>query len=201
MRRLILFSMPSEEVLERLFPHLFPADLPRKVLACMPSDGALEGRRYELFRESWQRLTREHVAELLVIDNSVLDATEERAKLQMANILLITGGNPCVLLRNLRRSGLDKAILEFARKDSIVLAGYSAGAMIYTPSIALSTFGPWQDDNVEVRLTNFEALHLVEYEIIPHYTDDMSFLHKRYEQMAKHSVRTLRDDEFIIHEW
>lgn len=198
MRCLILFSMPSETVFQHLFPSLFPPDLPHKVLACMPSDGALTGRRYELFRESWQSIASAHNAEFLYIDNSVLDATEEQRKLSRANILMITGGNCCVLLRNLRRSGLDKAVLAFARKDPSIIAGYSAGAMVCTPSVALAASGPGENENLGVGLTNFEALRLVDYEILPHYTDDMRAFYESYAKAAAHPVRPLRDDEFII---
>lgn len=201
MRHVILFSTPSEEVLQQIFPDLFPTDLPRKVLAYMPSDGALQGKSYERLREAWQDIAREHDADFLAIDNSLIHAEEEQKKLLAANILVITGGNPCMLLRNLRRSGLDQTVLEFARRDPGIIAGYSAGAMVCTPSVALSTVGPWQDDNIGVGLTDFEALHLVDYEVFPHYSDDMQPFFDRYVQMAKYPIKPLRDDEFFIHKW
>lgn len=200
MRRLILFSMPSEAVFERLFPALFPSALPNKVLACMPCEGALEGRRQELFQASWQALAREHGASCLFLDNALLDATEERARLLSANILLITGGNVCVLLRNLRRSGLDQAILDFARKDPAIIAGYSAGAMICTPSVEFAAFAAEFDENASVGLTDFRALHLVDYEIIPHYSADLQSSYVRYQRQATHPIRLLSDEDFLIQE-
>lgn len=199
MKRLLLFSHVIEAAQRRVFPLLFPEDLQPKVFACMPGDGALQGRRYSLFCDSWRTIANQHGAEFLYIDNSKAreDTAEEWAKIRSANILLITGGNACVLLRNIRRSGLDQAILDFTQKEAFVLAGYSAGAMLLTPTIQLAAFGPEPNENEGVGLTTFDALHLVNYEIFPHYSDETKELFEQYTHVTTYDVKPLADDEYL----
>ena len=163
----------------------------------MPGDGSLRGRQYVLFCDSWRAIANHYGAEFLYIDNSKEDASEERAKLQRANILLITGGNACVLLRNVRRAGLDQAIKNFAQKDHYVIAGYSAGAMLLTPTVQLAAFDPWAHENSGVGLANFDALHLVNYEIFPHYAETAKEMFERYTNMTPYAVKPIADDEYI----
>ena len=198
MKRLILFSHVTELAQQRVLPLLFPGEIQHKVFACMPSDGSLRGKRYELFTDSWRSIASRHHAEFLYIDNSKENATEESAKLNRANILLITGGNSCVLLRNLRRSGLDKALIGFAQKDQYVIAGYSAGAMVLTPSVQLAAFTPWENENEGVGLTNFDALHLVDYEVFPHYNDELKETLELYRKVTPNVVKPIADDEYIV---
>ena len=198
MKRLILFSNVTELAQQKVFPLMFPGEIQRKVFACMPSDGSLRGRRYELFTDSWRSIANQYNAEFLYIDNSKEDSTEEKAKLNQANILLITGGNTCVLLRNLRRSGLDKAIIGFAQKDQYIVAGYSAGGMVLTPTVRLAAFEPWENENIGVGLTNFEALHLVTYEIFPHYSEEAKAIFELYRKTTPNEVKPIADDEYIL---
>src|SRR5258708_1385652 len=157
MKRLILFSLPTEPIKQAIMPLLFPDEIQQKVFAYMPCEGVLMGEKYAAFTKEWEGLAQKHHAEFVLIDNASSNAAEEQTKLSRANILLITGGNSCVLLRNLRKSGLDQAIMDLTQKEYSVLAGYSAGAMIFTPSIELAAFD--SRDNDEAGLTDFHALH------------------------------------------
>jgi len=172
MKRLVLFSHLTEVVLKKVFPLIFPASLTNKVLACMPCDGSLVGHSYDLFTSAWRDLAQQYHAGFVFINNTTNNLSQGIMKLQQANILLITGGNVCVLLRNLRASGLDRAILDFAQRDEYIIAGYSAGAMILSPTIRLAACSPDGNENADVGLSDFTALHLVESEIFPHYTPE-----------------------------
>jgi len=197
MKRLILFSHVTEIAQQRVFPLLFPDEIPHKVFACMPGDGSLRDRQYLLFCDSWKAIANRYGAEFLYIDNSKDDASEELAKLRRANILLITGGNACVLLRNVRKSGLDQAIKDFAQKDHYVVAGYSAGAMLLTPTVQLAAFELWRQENKEVGLTTFDALHLVDFEVFPHYDETAKEMFDRYTRITPYTVKPIADDECI----
>lgn len=199
MQRLLLFSNVTEEAQQKVFPLLFPREMPRKVFACMPSEGSLRGRSYEMFCDSWQTIARSYNAEFLYIDNSRERAhsTAEQAKLISANILLITGGNTCALLRNLRRSGLDQSILDFAHKHEFVIGGYSAGAIVLTPTVQIAATKPWPNENQGVGLTNFDALHFVDFEVFPHYAPDTKAIFERYRKVTANTLKPLADDEYI----
>ena len=198
MKHLILFSNTTEVAMKQIVPLLFPQDMLHKVFAYMPSDGGLRGERYERFTNSWRMLAGQHNAEFLYVDNSLLDVQEEIEKLRWANILLITGGNSLVLLRNLRRSGLDQAIIEMAKRERTILAGFSAGAMIFTPTVQLAMFDLWRDDNSDAQLTNFDALCFVDYEVFPHYSEEMKPIFEQYVRTTPNVVKTIRDDEYIV---
>jgi peptidase E len=135
MKRLLMFSSPTETVKRQILPLLFPQEIQQEVFAFMPSEGLQGNEKYVVMSSEWQSLAEQHHAEFVLIDNASERIEEERAKLRRANIVFITGGNTCVLLSNLRRSGLDQDIVELTRRNEYVLAGYSAGAMILTPTI------------------------------------------------------------------
>jgi peptidase E len=199
MKRLLLFSHVLEGVLQNVLPLIFPENLHPKVFACMPCDGSLiKGRRQELIVSSWSAIAQQYQAQFVLIDNTSEAREEERNKLLQANILLITGGNVCALLRNLRSSGLDQAIHEFAQKEQYILAGYSAGAMIMTPTIKLAAVDPLVDENKDVGLTDFAALHLVDFEILPHYEESRKSFLEHYQALTPYAVKTLRDDEYLV---
>lgn len=199
MKRLILFSHVLESVLDTVLPLIFPASLDQKVFACMPCDGSqLYGKRADLFVASWSALAQEHHAEFVLINNASKNVEEERNALLRANILLITGGNVCALLRNLRRSGLNQAILDFARKDHSIIAGYSAGAMILTPSVQLAARDPSSQENEGIGLTDFTALHLVDFEIFPHYEESKAAFLAWYQSLTPYEVKLLRDEEYLL---
>jgi peptidase E len=199
MKRLLLFSHVLESVLQDVLPLIFPESLQSKIFACMPCDGSqIKGRRYELFVSSWSTIAHQYQAEFVFIDNGGEAGREQRERLLQANILLITGGNVCALLRNLRRSGLDRTILEFAQKEQYVLAGYSAGAMILTPTIELAAADPIANENKDVGLTDFAALHLVDFEILPHYEEAQKSFLEHYRALTPYTVKTLRDDEYLV---
>ena len=194
MRRLILFSLLTEQVKQAIMPLMFPKEFEQKVFAYMPSEGVLRNKKYESFTHEWQALAYQYEAQFLLIDNAKEDATEEITKLSSANILLITGGNPCILLRNLRKSGMNKVIVNLAHKEQCVLAGYSAGAMIFSPTIQMAA----EDDNIGVGLTNFDAFNFVNYEIFPHYSEETQATFEQYKQVAQHIVKPLRDNEYVL---
>jgi peptidase E len=202
MKRIILFSHVLESVLHNVLPLIFPESLQPKIFACMPCDGAsMQGRHYELFASSWRDIAVQHQAEFVFINNAGKTEHERqdaKNKLLRANILLITGGNVCVLLKNLRQSGLDQAILAFTQKEQYVLAGYSAGAMILTPTIELAAVNPLINENNGVGLTNFAALNLVGFEIFPHYEETQRNFLQHYQTLTPYPVKTLTDEEYVI---
>lgn len=198
MKRIILFSRPEEAVKQKIMPLLFPDEISKKVFAFMPSEGLRGDQHYVEMAAEWKALAEQQGAEFVLVDNSAEDVVEQQARLRRANILFITGGNTCLLLHNLRRSGLDRAIIEFTQKEQYVLAGYSAGAMILTPGIEYETIAFDRDANKEVGLRDFQGLHLVEYEIAPHYIDEDKEILAAYRQTRPYEVKALTDDEFLV---
>jgi dipeptidase E len=197
MGKVILFSNPHEKVIDEIPSHLFPNDFSNKKFAYMPSDGAVNKEKYTNF---WAELAEENGYELIYINNSLEgdDAQEEIKKMMGCSVLLITGGNTYHLLRNLKRSGMDGAVIEFINREDSVFSGFSAGAIVVTPRIDIVGIGDDCDVN-EVGLKDLSALGIVDYEIYPHfsegYQEDIDTYKKKNPGVE---VKKLRDDEYII---
>lgn len=195
-KRLVLFSQPSPTVWEKLDVALFPEYIKDRVFAYMPSEGdAVEFNAQ--FATIWEEYTEKNHAKLVLIDNSKRghEAEFEAEKLKSANILMITGGNTFKLLDHLRKSGLDKAIIEFWEKDGVVLSGFSAGAIVLSPSIETASI--YGDVN-EPGLTDFTALKIVDFEIWPHYEPDQAQEAANYKSKILCDLKLIGNEEVII---
>lgn len=192
-KKIILFSIPTETNQEKIYQEMFPKELKQKVFAYMPSDGS---NNPEKFTKLWENISKQHNAEFLYINNCARDIKKEINKLNTANILLITGGNTFSLLKRLKETGMDKAIINFTKKDNFVLAGFSAGALVITPNISVCNLEKF--DNNEVGLEDLDALNLVNFEIFPHYKKEDSDVVEKYSEQTKNNVRTIGDEEYII---
>lgn len=195
MKRLILFSTPSEKILPKILESLMPKDRNIKKLAYMPSDGATNLAKYT---DLWIDHCQKCGYEFWYIDNSKEGsaAKNEIEKMRQCSSLIITGGNTFHLLRNLRRSGLDKEIINFTKKDDYILAGFSAGALVLTPIIEVCNL-PMYDENL-VRLKDLTGLGLVNFEILPHYEEKWQELISEYRKTTKREVRTISNEEIIV---
>jgi len=169
-KRLVLFSQPSPAVFEKLTKVLFPEYLTDRVFAYIPSEG--DSPENDKHTPIWQQFAKNNNAKFVFIDNSKrgAEAEIERQKLSTASILIITGGNTFKLLNHLRQSGFDKSIIEFWQKDNVVLSGFSAGAIILSPRINISSQPAtnFADEN-SINLNDFTGLNIIDFEIWPHF--------------------------------
>ncbi|EKZ0312467.1 Type 1 glutamine amidotransferase-like domain-containing protein [Listeria monocytogenes] len=107
---------------------------------------------------------------LIVEDLDVTTETLEEitATLKKNDFIYVTGGNTFFLLQELKRTGADKLILEEIAKGKLYI-GESAGAVIMSPNISYIQ----SIDSVKkaTNLTNYDALNLVDFSILPHYNN------------------------------
>lgn len=192
MKRIVLFSTLTKSNRRTILRQIFPEELQDKVFSYIPSSG-VEGA--EQYIEEWRKIAQAHKAEFNVIDNSLNDLKQQMTLLS-SNIVVISGGNTFNLLRNLRQSGLDESIKEFAKKRNFILAGFSAGALILTPSITICTL-PDFDENL-VGISDLSGLGIVDYEIFPHYEEKV---HKTvldtYRKTTTNRVIGITDEDYI----
>ena len=193
MKRVILFSKLTDQNKAKLLKKIFPKELKNKRLAYMPSDGREMRPKYI---SQWRNYALNNNSEFVVVNNSKRGqaASKEANKIRSANILIITGGNTFTLLNHLRRSGLDKAVKEFVSKDNFVLAGFSAGAIVLTPTIEVATLEGY-DEN-KVGLKNLIGLNIVDFEVLPHYSADWE--QKVNEYQTSNELKKLSDEEALI---
>ena len=192
MKRIVLFSTLTETNHETVLRHIFLTDIQDKVFSYMPSSGIKGAEQYI---EEWRSISRQYGAQFNIIDNSARSSEEQR-KLLLSNILVISGGNTFTLLHNLQKSGLDKTIGEFTRKSDFVLAGFSAGAIVLTPSIDVSSL-PNFDENL-VELEDFSGLGVVDFEVFPHYNErSQKATLENYRKTTANSVREITNEDYI----
>lgn len=149
------------------------------------------------FAPIWEEYSEKNNAKLITIDNSKRDeeAEIEAEKLRSSNILIITGGNTFKLLNHLRKSGLDRAIVEFWNKDEVVLSGFSAGAIVLSPSIETARI---DGDVNEPGLTDLTGLKIVNFEIWPHYEPDQTEKVADYKSKILSELKLIGNDEVLV---
>ncbi len=216
MKRIVLFSEPGEgnKNHDKLMKAIFPIEISDKRTAFMPSGGV--DLRYKKYLDEWKGYSTQYNSKFVLADNSI-DPTdiqkvnEEKKKILDSNILIISGGDPYKLLHFLRRTGLDDTIKEFVKKESYILAGFSAGAMILTPTIAITTMDVTNQKGKRVPIRevrgreihpglngDLTGLELVDFEIVPHFEEKYANDVEIYKKSAKNVVKTCTDNDFYV---
>lgn len=190
--RLILFSEPLPTVMDSVKQKIF-ASKP-KIFAYMPSDGSDEAANVK-YTPFWQDLAESNNTKFLYLNNSLRGpvAVTETKRLFTADVLVITGGNTFKLLKHLRESGFAEAIRQFFIKGGMIV-GFSAGALVLTPSIQLAT----ATDNNEVQLDDLTGLGLVDFEVWPHFNPekDQDLLDELQQQGRK--IKPITNQDFLV---
>jgi dipeptidase E len=198
MSKIILFSSPSESAMQIVKQHIFNPDLKDKRIAFVPSEGMTSYK--EEYKLVWDEWAKEHGFELVYVDLAAEDFEKERNKITGIKNVFITGGNTFTLMHLLRKTGFDNYIKNLETEEDTIITGFSAGAMILTPTIEAAGFD-WEighDDN-DVKLEDFSGLNLVDFELVPHYdaTIDSTNLEK-YRKNSKYEVKALTDEEVLV---
>lgn len=102
------------------------------------------------------------------LELSTATAEEIRTKLKNNDIIYVTGGNTFFLLKELKRIGEDKIIIEEVNAGKLYI-GESAGAMVTAANIE---YAKGMDNPKKAPgLLDFDALNLVDFYTVPHYTN------------------------------
>lgn len=194
MTKFILFSEPQEEVLQKLKSELFVKD--GMTIAYMLSDGSHPNNaKYE---KLWQDYIESNGAKAVKIDNSLRgnNAKNEAEKIKNSNAIILTGGNTFKFLHHLKESGLDKAVIEFAKSGKTIV-GFSAGAIILSPTIEIAEL-PTPDDNL-VGITDLTGLGLIDFDVYTHYEEsEHRAIVDEYEGRTGRQVRRLTNQDLIV---
>lgn len=107
----------------------------------------------------------------LIIDElelSTANAKDIHTKIKNNDFIYVTGGNTFYLLQELKRTGADKLIIDAIHSGKLYI-GESAGAIIVSANIAYvqGMDSIKKTPNIE----NLDALGLVEFYAVPHYTN------------------------------
>ena len=121
------------------------------------------------------------------------------------DMVWINGGNTFILRRAMRQSGFDELITAGVRRDAIVFAGFSAGAVICAPSLKGLEMvdDPHDAPYGYAPETIWDGLGLLPFAIAVHFKSDHAESEAVDGEIAfydKHAIpyRTLRDGEALI---
>lgn len=203
MKRIVLFSTPyNNSNFHEILNLIFPSNIKDKHPLFMPSQGL--SNTAQQFLNDWKSFVKEFNIDLEYLDNRAIDISNEREKLRNSNISIISGGDPFQLLINLRDSGLDNAIVEFVKKDHFIIAGYSAGAYILSPTLAIAklfneNYPGGKKYKTQDKIKDFTGLGIIDFEVFAHYSE---IKHKKFlENYIKHTnneIKLLGDNEFVV---
>ena len=131
------------------------------------------------------------------LDLATMSHNELAQKIATNDFIFIGGGNTFYLLQELRRSGLDEIIKKAVENGKPYIAT-SAGSMVVAPDIA---YGAAMDAPEKApQLESTEALHLVDFYLLPHYgnrpfTRITRTIHAQYRDRI--DIRPVSNTQFI----
>ncbi|WP_044289232.1 peptidase E [Robinsoniella sp. KNHs210] len=144
----------------------FERDIKGKIVTFIPTASMVENVVF--YVEAGKKALEKLGAIVDELELSTATAEEIRTKLKNNDIIYVTGGNTFFLLKELKRTGADKIIIEEVNAGKLYI-GESAGAMVTAANIE---YAKGMDNPKKApSLLNFDALNLVDFYTVPHYTN------------------------------
>lgn len=89
------------------------------------------------------------------------------SRVDQADVVMLTGGDPLLFSKNLRESGIDRSIVKRIDRGAPVFAA-SGGAMQLTPNVSIFRLRELETGPVLEERRDHAALGVVDFEILPH---------------------------------
>jgi len=192
LKRLVLHSDQSEaltlETDAKVLRSLSGKRMPR--IGYIPS---IPDPRRKYFQEKVRYYARAGFEEISYFDVEEDHSVKETEAFFKNDVIHLSGGDPVVFWRRLEASGSLPLLHAFVARGGVLL-GVSAGAMLMTPSLGVTTLsrGGLCDESA--------CLGLVEFEVIPHWSEHRvsAKAAERYALTKRVSLYGLSDGECII---
>ena len=144
----------------------FEKDLKGKTVTFIPTASKVE--KVVFYVNSGKKALQKLGLIIDELDISTASNDEINDKLRNNDFIYITGGNTFFLLQELKKTGADKIIIDEINKGKLYI-GESAGAIVTSANIE---YAKRMDDVKKApNLTEFKGLNLVDFYVIPHYTN------------------------------
>jgi peptidase E len=175
---------------------LIRAVSPRPRVAWVPPSASVGRDKFPIAQSCFRTLGMIH------IDPWEMDSPESSKPnaLDRYDIVYLTGGDPILFLRNIRRTGFGERLREFLAAGPLVV-GASGGAMQLAANISLVRLLSEPVTEVIATRSEFEGLGLLDYELLPHLNrHDPSFLEKvlTYSELIPHDIVAIADGAAIV---
>ena len=134
------------------------------------------------------------------------DIDQEMDPAQLENlgdydVVYLTGGDPIIFRRQILRSGLSYYLRQFLQNDGVLIAA-SGGSMQLTKNLSLFRLHTASLSETLAARDEFEALSVVDYELLPHYNrfgEDFIAKVRQYSEHVDHEIVALNDGAALIH--
>lgn len=144
----------------------FEKDLKGKTVTFIPTASKVE--KVVFYVNSGKKALQKLGLIIDELDISTASNDEINSKLRNNDFIYITGGNTFFLLQELKKTGVDKIIIDEINKGKLYI-GESAGAIVTSANVE---YAKRMDDVKKApNLTEFSGLNLVDFYVIPHYTN------------------------------
>ncbi len=144
----------------------FEKDLKGKTVTFIPTASKVE--KVVFYVNSGKKALQKLGLIIEELDISTASIDEINSKLRNNDFIYITGGNTFFLLQELKKTGADKIIIDEINKGKLYI-GESAGAIVTSANVE---YAKRMDDVKKApNLTEFSGLNLVDFYVIPHYTN------------------------------
>lgn len=144
-------------------------------------------------RNKYFILARKQLESMGIIQVKYFDLESENVEeLKAFDMIYIPGGNTFLLLQVIEDNNLFFALQKILSEKIVI--GVSAGALLLTPTIRIANeIEP--DEYLTVK--SMDGLTLVDFEVYPHYTQEVEKEIQAYEAKYKVTVRRITDTDFI----
>ncbi len=152
----------------------------------------------------WVKRQVKMIAKIGVAEKNItifsLDRKIRKDELAGIDAVYVCGGNTFLYLHGMRKTGLDKEIIKFVKKDGVYY-GISAGSILAGPDIAF--IAPLDDPSVvralpTVKVVHTKGLGLTDIAIAPHYNNkEYISVIDGFRAKSKFSIMPLTDTQAL----
>lgn len=169
------------------------SDLSSSNVVYIPTAANAEEGRWGWKKSETLKMAREKCKSVNVIELEDCRTKDVLLDITKADILWMAGGYPGYLLYWIRLSRLDKLLPQILRKGTIYV-GSSAGSMV----LSKTQYSAEMFDDAEYGASLIPGLGYLDFEIRPHYTDDMyESVKMQWQKQGKGELCLLKDGEVI----
>jgi dipeptidase E len=141
--------------------------------------------------------TMEELKNIGAADVEVLELNDaEFRPLREYDVIYVCGGNTFAYLDRVRKTGLDKFIIDSVKSNRSIYVGVSAGSIIAGPDISIAGWGSEADSN-DIGLNDLRGLGLTNIIISPHYRDGLKSELDEFQKTCDYQVYELTDEQAV----
>lgn len=113
------------------------------------------------------------------------------------DVVFVCGGNTFDYLDRIKKTKLDKFIVDFSKKENTIYVGVSAGSIIAGPNIEIAGWGSEGDKN-NIKLLDLQGLGLTNFAVYPHYENRLKEELDEFKKKVNYPVIELKDNQAVI---